>query len=129
MAIFQCMTCPNLEALRIFPSFSWSGKCDSSGGKPQRTKVLWLSHGTFRDLLRKPGQVSKRKRVGALKVRYPREPASRGMSPSAGNRRTGSTVAQHDGRVLGEKIGKTHCARLDELAKWLVIMPRVEFLQ
>ena len=45
--------------LRIFPSFSWFGKCDSRGGKPPRTKVLWLSHGTFHDLLRKPGQVSK----------------------------------------------------------------------
>ena len=30
------MTCPNLEALRIFPGSSRFGKCDSSGGKPQR---------------------------------------------------------------------------------------------
>ena len=27
---------PTVGDLRIFPSFSWSGKCDSSGGKPQR---------------------------------------------------------------------------------------------
>ena len=40
----------NLEALRIFPSFSWSGKCDSR----------------------------ERKRVGALKVRYPSELVSCG---------------------------------------------------
>lgn len=101
-SVLPCKSpCGSSGRMVFFLGFSWSGKCDSR----------------------------ERKRVGALKVRYPREPASRGMSPSAGNRRTGSTVAQHDGRVLGEKIGKTHCARLDELAKWLVIMPRVEFLQ
>ena len=50
----------SLGDLRIFSGFNWNGKCDSSGSKPQRTEVLWLSHGTFRDLLRKPGQVSKR---------------------------------------------------------------------
>ena len=48
------------RALRIFPSFSRPGKCDSRGGKPPRTKVLWLSHGTFHYLLRKSGQVSNR---------------------------------------------------------------------
>ena len=38
-------------------------------------------------------------------------------------------MARHDGRVLGEKFEKTYSVRLDEPAKRLVIMPRVEFLQ
>ena len=87
-------------ALRIFPSFSWHGKCDSSGGKPPtltlqqaaacllsvlscespygssdrkaRTKVLWLSHGTFHEI-RDFGTSLQPERVGALKVRYPNE--------------------------------------------------------
>ena len=46
------------------------GKCDSSGGKPPRTKVLWLSHGTFREI-RDFGTSLQPERVGATKERYP----------------------------------------------------------
>ena len=80
-SVLPCKSpCGSSGRMVFFLGFSWSGKCDSNGGKPQRTEVLWLSHGTFRDLLRKPGQVSKRKRVGALKVRYPSELVSCGRS-------------------------------------------------
>ena len=79
-SVLPCKSpCGSSGRMVFFLGFSWSGKCDSNGGKPQRTEVLWLSHGTFRDLLRKPGQVSKRKRVGALKVRCGFSPALAGL--------------------------------------------------
>ena len=69
-------------ALRIFPSFSWHGKCDSRGGKPPRTKVLWLSHGTFHEI-RDFGTSFQLKRVGAPKVRCESSPASAGLELTA----------------------------------------------
>ena len=73
------------------------GKCDSRGGKPPRTKVLWLSHGTFHEI-RDFGTSLQPKRVGATKERSKSmegpQPEAQGFSPAgiAGIYKSGESI-------------------------------------
>ena len=75
------------------------GKCDSSGGKPPRTKVLWLSHGTFREI-RAFGTSLQPKRVGATKERCGFSPALAGEENA-----TAVAVSHHGLKSCGSHMG------------------------
>ena len=99
------LRCPFCQSARrwlsgqkgVFPRerSNLQGKCDSRGGKPPRTKVLWLSHGIFREI-RDFGTSLQPKRVGATKERCGFSPALAG----AENATAGSEASRSDEGAL-----------------------------
>ena len=137
--------CSNLEALRIFPSFSWSGNA-AAGSAASRCTESALSRRACE--LRKAScnthcvrsytcgfAVLSAERIA---VGSPGRKASTAALQCvavycsiwrAGLMRQPQRVRWHDSRVSGEIFHKTYCIRLGELAKWSGVMLRVEFLR